>query len=101
LGYTLTRSVIATDRDAVWRASAELRFAAGNSYINNKPTGAVVGSNRSVARASGRNDTAESAQNLLRWASARTIKEKIRTPVNHLYPHQAPEKASGGAQSAN
>jgi 1-pyrroline-5-carboxylate dehydrogenase len=86
--YGLTGAVIATDRQAVQEASAALRFAAGNFYINDKPTGAVVGQQPfGGARASGTNDKAGSAQNLLRWASARTIKETFVPAVNHLYAH--------------
>ncbi len=86
--YGLTGSVIATDRQAVQEANAALRFAAGNFYINDKPTGAVVGQQPfGGARASGTNDKAGSAQNLLRWASARTIKETFVPAVNHRYAH--------------
>jgi 1-pyrroline-5-carboxylate dehydrogenase len=86
--YGLTGAVIATDRQAVQEASAALRFAAGNFYINDKPTGAIVGQQPfGGARASGTNDKAGSAQNLLRWASARTIKETFVPARNHLYAH--------------
>jgi 1-pyrroline-5-carboxylate dehydrogenase len=92
--YALTGAVIATDRSAVQQASTALRFAAGNFYINDKPTGAVVGQQPfGGARASGTNDKAGSPQNLLRWASARTIKETFVPPVDHRYAHQAPEEA--------
>jgi 1-pyrroline-5-carboxylate dehydrogenase len=95
--YALTGAVIATDRVAIEQAHHELRFAAGNFYINDKPTGAVVGQQPfGGARASGTNDKAGSAQNLLRWASVRTIKETFVPPRNHTYPHQAPE--SNGAE---
>ena len=71
------------------RPTTALRFAAGNFYINDKPTGAVVGQQPfGGARASGTNDKAGSAQNLLRWTSARTVKETFVPPRNHLYPHQ-------------
>ena len=91
-GYALTGAVIARDRHAVQEANTALRFAAGNFYINDKPTGAVVGQQPfGGARASGTNDKAGSAQNLLRWTSARTIKETFVPPVNHLYAHQDPE----------
>ncbi|ELB90642.1 delta-1-pyrroline-5-carboxylate dehydrogenase, partial [Rhodococcus wratislaviensis IFP 2016] len=67
----------------------DLRFAAGNFYINDKPTGAVVGQQPfGGARASGTNDKAGSPQNLLRWASARTIKETFVPATDHRYPHQ-------------
>lgn len=90
--YALTGAVIADDRGAIDKATNGLRFAAGNFYINDKPTGAVVGQQPfGGARASGTNDKAGSAQNLLRWTSARTIKETYVPPKNHLYPHQAPE----------
>ena len=87
--YGLTGAVIADDRTAIAEADTALRFAAGNFYINDKPTGAVVGQQPfGGARASGTNDKAGSAQNLLRWASARTVKETFVPPRNHLYPHQ-------------
>ena len=87
--YALTGAVIATDRAAVQQADRELRFAAGNFYINDKPTGAVVGQQPfGGARASGTNDKAGSPQNLLRWANARTIKETFVPPRTHGYPHQ-------------
>ncbi len=87
--YGLTGAVIAQDRAAIAEADHALRFAAGNFYINDKPTGAVVGQQPfGGARASGTNDKAGSAQNLLRWASARTIKETFVPPRNHRYPHQ-------------
>ncbi len=91
-GYALTGALIATDRAAVQQAQAELRFAAGNFYVNDKPTGAVVGQQPfGGARASGTNDKAGSAQNLLRWTSTRTIKETFVPAKDHLYPHQSPE----------
>ncbi|WP_315771237.1 L-glutamate gamma-semialdehyde dehydrogenase [Rhodococcoides kroppenstedtii] len=87
--YALTGSVIATDRTAVEKATHALRFAAGNFYVNDKPTGAVVGQQPfGGARASGTNDKAGSPQNLLRWASARTLKETFVPPTDHTYPHQ-------------
>jgi 1-pyrroline-5-carboxylate dehydrogenase len=93
--YALTGSVIANDRVAVQQASEALRFAAGNFYVNDKPTGAVVGQQPfGGARASGTNDKAGSPQNLLRWTSARTIKETFVPAVNHLYAHQAREDVS-------
>jgi len=91
-GYALTGSIIADDRAAVQQAHHELRFAAGNFYVNDKPTGAVVGQQPfGGARASGTNDKAGSPQNLLRWTSARSIKETFVPAMNHLYPHQSPE----------
>ncbi|MFD4291912.1 L-glutamate gamma-semialdehyde dehydrogenase [Rhodococcus sp. NPDC058505] len=90
--YALTGSVIADDRAAVERASAALRFTAGNFYVNDKPTGAVVGQQPfGGARASGTNDKAGSPLNLLRWTSARTIKETFVPPTDHRYPHMGPE----------
>jgi 1-pyrroline-5-carboxylate dehydrogenase len=87
--YALTGAFIAQDREAINHASEALRFAAGNFYINDKPTGAVVGQQPfGGARASGTNDKAGSAQNLLRWVSARSIKETFVPPKNHLHPHQ-------------
>jgi 1-pyrroline-5-carboxylate dehydrogenase len=87
--YALTGAVIATDRGAIEQANKALRFAAGNFYVNDKPTGAVVGQQPfGGARASGTNDKAGSPQNLLRWASARTVKETFVAPTNHRYPHQ-------------
>ena len=89
--YGLTGSVIATDRVAVQQASNALRFAAGNFYVNDKPSGAVVGQQPfGGGRASGTNDKAGSAQNLLRWTSTRTIKETFVPPTNYRYAHQGP-----------
>lgn len=86
--YALTGAVIADDRAAVLAAEDRLRHAAGNFYVNDKPTGAVVGQQPfGGARASGTNDKAGSALNLLRWTSARSIKETFVPPVNHDYPH--------------
>jgi len=88
--YALTGSIIARDRAAVARASAALRYTAGNFYINDKPTGAVVGQQPfGGARASGTNDKAGSAANLLRWTSPRSIKETFVAPTAVGYPHQA------------
>jgi len=79
--YALTGSIIAQDREAVSHASSVLRFAAGNFYINDKPTGAVVGQQPfGGARASGTNDKAGAPQNLLRWTSTRSIKETLVPP---------------------
>src|SRR6266851_192924 len=86
--YALTGAIIAQDRDAIAAASAALRFAAGNFYINDKPTGAVVGQQPfGGARASGTNDKAGSIFNLIRWVNARTIKELFAPPVDYRYPH--------------
>ena len=87
-GYALTGAIIARDRAAVAQATERLRFAAGNFYINDKPTGAVVGQQPfGGARASGTNDKAGSMQNLLRWTSARSIKETFVAPTDGRYPH--------------
>ncbi|TNC29085.1 L-glutamate gamma-semialdehyde dehydrogenase [Amycolatopsis alkalitolerans] len=87
--YGLTGSVIATDRAAVRQASEALRFAAGNFYVNDKPTGAVVGQQPfGGARASGTNDKAGSVYNLQRWVSPRSIKENLLPPKTSGYPHQ-------------
>ncbi|KJS54774.1 1-pyrroline-5-carboxylate dehydrogenase [Streptomyces rubellomurinus subsp. indigoferus] len=86
--YGLTGAVIAQDRYAIAQAVEELRFTAGNFYINDKPTGAVVGQQPfGGSRASGTNDKAGAAQNLLRWTSARSIKETFVPPTQHGYPH--------------
>jgi 1-pyrroline-5-carboxylate dehydrogenase len=86
--YALTGAVFATDRAAVAQAHAALRFAAGNFYVNDKPTGAVVGRQPfGGSRASGTNDKAGSLINLLRWTSPRTIKETFTPATDHTYPH--------------
>ncbi|HEX6915219.1 MAG TPA: L-glutamate gamma-semialdehyde dehydrogenase, partial [Chitinophagaceae bacterium] len=85
--YALTGAVIAQDRAAVELATEKLRHAAGNFYINDKPTGAVVGQQPfGGARASGTNDKAGSMINLYRWLSARTIKETFNPPTDFRYP---------------
>jgi len=85
--YALTGAVFSQDRAAVELATNKLRNAAGNFYINDKPTGAVVGQQPfGGARASGTNDKAGSALNLYRWLSARTIKETLVSPVDYRYP---------------
>ena len=90
--YALTGAVIAEDRDAVLAAQHRLRFAAGNFYVNDKPTGAVVGRQPfGGSRGSGTNDKAGSALNLLRWTSARSIKETFVPATDHTYPHMAAE----------
>jgi 1-pyrroline-5-carboxylate dehydrogenase len=86
--YALTGAVIAQDRAAIATAAHRLRFAAGNFYVNDKPTGAVVGQQPfGGGRASGTNDKAGSAQNLLRWTSTRSIKETFVPATDHRYPH--------------
>lgn len=90
--YALTGSIIAKDRAAVELATHKLRNAAGNFYINDKPTGAVVGQQPfGGARASGTNDKAGSILNLYRWLSPRTIKETFNPPVDYRYPFMAEE----------
>ncbi|MGG7033764.1 MAG: L-glutamate gamma-semialdehyde dehydrogenase [Flavobacterium sp.] len=85
--YALTGAVFSQDRYAITEATVALQNAAGNFYINDKPTGAVVGMQPfGGARASGTNDKAGSALNLLRWASPRTIKETFVTPEDYRYP---------------
>ncbi len=85
--YALTGAIIAQDRQAVELATNKLRNAAGNFYVNDKPTGAVVGQQPfGGARASGTNDKAGSALNLYRWLSARTIKETFNPPTDYKYP---------------
>lgn len=91
-GYALTGAVVATDRAAIEQASAALLYTAGNFYVNDKPTGAVVGQQPfGGARASGTDDKAGSPLNLLRWVSPRTIKETFVPPTDHRYPHMGPE----------
>ncbi len=86
--YALTGAVIADDRAAIVKAQNRLRHTAGNFYVNDKPTGAVVGQQPfGGARASGTNDKAGSALNLQRWTSARSIKETFAPPTRHEYPH--------------
>ncbi len=90
--YALTGAVIAKDREAVELATNRLRNAAGNFYINDKPTGAVVGQQPfGGARGSGTNDKAGSILNLYRWLSARTIKETFNPPVDYRYPFMQEE----------
>jgi 1-pyrroline-5-carboxylate dehydrogenase len=85
--YALTGAIFARDRVAIRRASDALRHAAGNFYINDKPTGAVVGQQPfGGGRASGTNDKAGSALNLLRWVSPRAIKETLLPPTDFRYP---------------
>jgi len=86
--YALTGSIIAQDRTVIAEATEALRFAAGNFYVNDKPTGAVVGQQPfGGARASGTNDKAGSILNLLRWTSPRAIKETFVPATGHAYPH--------------
>jgi 1-pyrroline-5-carboxylate dehydrogenase len=90
--YGLTGAVIAQDRAAIADASEALRFAAGNFYVNDKPTGAVVGQQPfGGSRASGTNDKAGSMWNLIRWVSPRTVKETFVPPTDYRYPFLAPD----------
>ena len=90
--YALTGAVFSRDRGAVRQAMSILRNAAGNFYINDKPTGAVVGQQPfGGARASGTNDKAGSKMNLMRWVSARTVKENFSPPRDYTYPYMAEE----------
>jgi 1-pyrroline-5-carboxylate dehydrogenase len=92
--YGLTGAVFAEDRDAVTAAEEALRYAAGNFYVNDKPTGAVVGQQPfGGARASGTNDKAGSMWNLIRWVSPRAIKETFLPPKDYRYPFMAPDGA--------
>jgi 1-pyrroline-5-carboxylate dehydrogenase len=86
--YALTGSVVADDRAVLELASRRLRYTAGNFYLNDKPTGAVVGQQPfGGSRASGTNDKAGSMWNLIRWTSPRSIKETLVPPTDHGYPH--------------
>jgi 1-pyrroline-5-carboxylate dehydrogenase len=85
--YALTGAVFAQDRAAIEYVMQRLRFSAGNFYINDKPTGAVVGQQPfGGSRASGTNDKAGSLLNMMRWASPRSIKETFVPPTSHRYP---------------
>jgi 1-pyrroline-5-carboxylate dehydrogenase len=90
--YALTGAVFAQDRDAITHLTDALTFAAGNFYVNDKPTGAVVGQQPfGGGRASGTNDKAGSAINLSRWVSPRTIKETFDPPTHFAYPFMQPD----------
>jgi 1-pyrroline-5-carboxylate dehydrogenase len=94
--YGLTGAVFARDRAAVETADEKLRYAAGNFYVNDKPTGAVVGQQPfGGARASGTNDKAGSMWNLIRWVSPRTIKELFVPPTDYRYPYMGPAEDAG------
>ena len=85
--YALTGAIFATDRQAIRQADEVLRFAAGNFYVNDKPSGSVVGQQPfGGSRKSGTNDKAGSAMNLMRWTSPRVIKETFLPPTDHRYP---------------
>ena len=91
--YALTGAVFANDRNAIGQAHDELRYAAGNFYVNDKPTGAVVGQQPfGGARASGTNDKAGSMWNLIRWVSPRTVKETLVPPTDYRYPFLAKDE---------
>ncbi len=91
--YALTGAVFANDRRAIEQAHDELRYAAGNFYVNDKPTGAVVGQQPfGGARASGTNDKAGSMWNLIRWVSPRTVKETLLPPTDYRYPFLASDE---------
>lgn len=86
--YALTGSILAQDESVIEFTSQALRFAAGNFYINDKPTGAVVGQQPfGGSRASGTNDKAGAIHNLMRWVSPRAIKRNFRPPTTYPYPH--------------
>jgi 1-pyrroline-5-carboxylate dehydrogenase len=86
--YALTGAIFSQDRRAVAEAMEVLRYSAGNFYVNDKPTGAVVGQQPfGGARASGTNDKAGSPQNLMRWTSPRSIKETFDPPKDYRYPY--------------
>src|SRR6266540_860703 len=92
--YALTGAVFARDRSAIEQAEEKLEYAAGNFYVNDKPTGAVVGQQPfGGGRASGTNDKAGSMWNLIRWVSPRTIKETFTPPTDYRYPFMAPDSA--------
>jgi 1-pyrroline-5-carboxylate dehydrogenase len=94
--YGLTGAVFSQDRDAVDQAGEALRYTAGNFYVNDKPTGAVVGQQPfGGARASGTNDKAGSMWNLIRWVSPRTIKETFVPPTDYRYPFMASDDGAG------
>jgi 1-pyrroline-5-carboxylate dehydrogenase len=96
--YGLTGAIFADDRSAVVEAEDKLRYAAGNLYVNDKPTGAVVAQQPfGGSRASGTNDKAGSMWNLIRWVSPRTIKETFLPPTDYRYPFMG----SDGAESAS
>jgi 1-pyrroline-5-carboxylate dehydrogenase len=90
--YALTGAIFANDREAIGQANDALRYAAGNFYVNDKPTGAVVGQQPfGGARASGTNDKAGSMWNLIRWVSPRTVKETLVPPTDYRYPFLSPD----------
>jgi 1-pyrroline-5-carboxylate dehydrogenase len=93
--YALTGGIFSTDEEAILKAKTRLRYAAGNFYVNDKPTGAVVGQQPfGGARASGTNDKAGSMWNLIRWVSPRTIKETFAPPTDYRYPYMTPDSSA-------
>ncbi len=97
--YGLTGAVFARDRAAIELADEKLQYAAGNFYVNDKPTGAVVGQQPfGGARASGTNDKAGSMWNLIRWVSPRTIKETFVPPTDYRYPFLSPDGTGDGSR---
>jgi 1-pyrroline-5-carboxylate dehydrogenase len=91
--YGLTGAIFSTDRRAIEEAEDALRYTAGNFYVNDKPTGAVVGQQPfGGSRASGTNDKAGSMWNLIRWVSPRTVKETFLSPTDYRYPYLAPDE---------
>ena len=98
--YALTGAIFARDRSAIEEAHRELEYAAGNFYVNDKPTGAVVGQQPfGGARASGTNDKAGSMWNLIRWVTPRTIKETFVPPRDYRYPFMAPDPSADGSSA--
>jgi 1-pyrroline-5-carboxylate dehydrogenase len=98
--YALTGAVFSEDRAAIDQAEERLRYTAGNFYVNDKPTGAVVGQQPfGGARGSGTNDKAGSMWNLIRWVSPRTIKETFVPPRDYRYPFMAPDSTDGAGPS--
>jgi 1-pyrroline-5-carboxylate dehydrogenase len=96
--YGLTGAIFSGEREATLQAQEVLRYTAGNFYVNDKPTGAVVGQQPfGGSRASGTNDKAGSMWNLIRWVSPRTIKETFIPPKDYRYPFMAPEPAGDGS----
>jgi 1-pyrroline-5-carboxylate dehydrogenase len=100
--YGLTGAVFARDRDAIEEAERALQYTAGNLYVNDKPTGAVVGQQPfGGARASGTNDKAGSMWNLIRWVSPRTIKETFVPATDYRYPFMGSDSSDGAGRSGN
>jgi len=88
--YGLTGAIISEDKEAAERAQKSLMYAAGNFYVNDKPTGGVIGQQPfGGARASGTNDKAGSIWNLMRWVSPRSIKHNLATPTDWSYPYMS------------